>query len=333
MPTILLNLTEDTLHRVFTSTDLERLAAIGEVTRFNPKTDEGEHFKKLLGKADAVLTCWGSRAVTLADLPQEGRNDPLLVAHAAGSVRGILAKEVLAHNVRLTQGAAAMVPAVAQLTVGFMVMASRQLVFRSQTLASGSRDYSAVPPYRDLTGLTIGLVGLSRVGATVAGLLPAFGVGRILAYDPYTTPERAADLGVLRTDLDTLLEESDVVSLHAPVTPETRGIVDARRVGLLRPGCAFINTARAELTDQGALFNRALRGEIQVYTDVTTPEPLPPGHEAWQSPHIFITPHVAGPTVQTLRRMATYAIDEIERFLFGQPLLHEVTPERYDLLA
>lgn len=332
MPRILLNLTDDTLRRVFTDADLARLAALGENIRFNPKTDDGERFAPLLAEADVTLTCWGSRAVSEADV--SGRcPKPLLVAHAAGSVRGIVPKDLLSPSLRLTQGAAAMVPAVAQLTIGFMVMALRQAQFRSQTLGSGSRDYSAVPAYRDLTGLTVGLVGLSRIGQAVANLLPAFGVGRILAYDPYAAPDQAQAAGVTLTDLDSLLSESDVVSLHAPVTPETRGLVNARRVGLLQGGSVFINTARSELTDQTALFARAIRGEIQLYTDVTTPEPLPPTHEAWQSPHIFITPHIAGPTAQTLRRMAVYAIDEIERFLSGQPLQHEVTAERYDLLA
>ena len=134
-------------------------------------------------------------------------------------------------------------------------------------------------------------------------------------------------------NLDVLLVQSDVVSLHTPVTDETQGLIDARRVGLLRKGAIFVNTARSACTDQDALFGRALRDEIQFCTDVTSPEPLPPNHDAWQCPNIFITPHIAGPTQETRRREGLFAIEEIERYLSGQTLLGEVTLDRYDIVA
>ena len=94
-----------------------------------------------------------------------------------------------------------------------------------------------------------------------------------------------------------------------------------------------MNTARSACTDQDALFSRALRDEIQLFTDVTSPEPLPLNHDAWHCPNIFITPHVAGPTEETRRREGLFAVEEIERYLTGQPLLGEVTLDRYDIVA
>ncbi len=332
MPQILVNLTDASRRRVFLDSDFDRLSGLGEVSFFNPTIDDAAAYPALLAKADALLTCWGSRVLNEEELG--ARAKPLLVAHSAGSVRAIVAKDLLQQNVRLTQGAPAIAQAVAQYAVGLMIMALRQSVYRSVVTAKGEKADASIPAYRDLEALTIGLVGLSRVGTLTAELLPPFKVGNILAYDPYASAEKAAALGVeLVADLDELLSRSDVVSLHAPVTPDTQNLIDARRVGLLKPGTAFINTARSQLTDQDALFARAMTGEIAVYVDVTQPEPLAPTHPAWQSPHIFITPHIAGPTTQTLRRMATYALDEIERFLAGQPLSYEVTYDRYDLLA
>lgn len=332
MPQILVNLTDHSRRRVFREPYFERLAQLGEIILFDPGKDDAFSFPALVARADVVLTCWGSRPLTATDL--DGRDPrPLLLAHSAGSVRGILARELLNRGVRLTQSAMAMVSAVAQLTLGLMVLALRQAVYRSALLSRGDRSADTLP-YYDLEGLTVGLIGLSRVGSKVAELLPPFGAGRILAYDPYCTAERAEALGVtLLADLDEVLTQSDVVSLHAPVTPETTNLLDARRVGLLKTGGALINTARAQLVDQDALFERAIKGELEVYTDVTTPEPFPPDHPAWQSPHIFITPHIAGPTQQTLRRMVNTALEEIERFLKGEPLLHEVTFDRYDILG
>jgi phosphoglycerate dehydrogenase-like enzyme len=330
MPTILLNLND--IRGVFTPEDRIRLVALGENIIFNPATDDAARFPELFAQADAMVTCWGSRALTLDDIP-EPRSKPILVAHAAGSVRGIVPKALLQRSVRLTQGAPAIALAVAHYTVGLMLIALRQGFYRMSVLRSGSKDYSQATPYRDLQGLTVGLFGLSRVGTLVIPLLRPF-EAKVIAYDPYATPEKAVALGVeLVTDLDELISRSDVLSLHAPVTEETKNVIDARRIALLRPGSVFINTARAALVDQDALFARAMTGEIQAYLDVTMPEPLPPDHPAWQSPHIFITPHIAGPTQQSLRRMADYAISEVERYLSGEPLQYEVTYDRYDILA
>lgn len=328
MSCILANLTASTRDRVFLAEDLERLAGMGELVWFDPGKDQPAAFQALLAGADAMITCWGSRPLTAADLA--GRTRPLLVAHAAGSIRHLVPKELLSQGVRLTHSPAGVAPAVAEFAVALMIMALRQTVARAAAFKAGE-GFSG--PCQDLAGLTVGLVGLSQVGRRVPLLLAPFGC-RVLAYDPYCKAADAAKLGAeLVEDLDELIVRSHVLSLHAPVTPETEGMIDARRVALMKPGCAFVNTARGALVDHDALFARALAGEIQAYLDVTTPEPLPRDHPAWNSPNIFLTPHIAGPTAQTLRRIVTHALDEIGRFLAGRPLLTEVTPERYDLLA
>ncbi len=338
MPRILANLTADSHRRVFTDSDIARLNALGDVTYFDHKAElDEEKYALLLAQADVLLTCWGSRSLSSSAWEKTGRADsgpPILVAHSAGSVRGVVPKELLQQNVRLTQGADAMVIAVAQYAVGLLIMALRQAVYRMDWERAGNKGKGeAGLPYRDLSSLTVGIVGLSRIGVLMTQLLKPFDC-TLVAYDPYCAPEKAASLGVrLVADLDDLLRESDAVTIHLPVTPETENLLNAERVGLLKNGCAVVNTARTQVVDQDALFTRAMAGEIEYYADVTSPEPLPPSHEAWQSPHIFITPHIAGPTEQTLRRMATYAIDEIERYVSGQPLKYEVSTDRYDLLA
>lgn len=340
-PTILVNLTEDSRRRVFLPDEdqedpLEALAGFGRIVRFDPKGEasdlHAEDFPRLIAEADAMLTCWGSRPLTTADLAGRPADaPPLFVSHSAGSVRSLVPRDLLEDGrVRLTQGAPAIAVAVAHYTVGLIVLGLRQAVARHDALRAGEKLGGA---YFDLEGVPVGLIGLSRVGALVPPLLAPFGA-RVLAFDPYCSAERAASLGVeLVPDLDDLLARSRVVSLHAPVTPETRGILSAARVGALAPGTVLINTARADLLDQEAVFGRALAGEITYYADVTSPEPLPQGHPAYASPHVFITPHIAGPTRQTTRRMAAHAVAEIGRFLRGEPAQAEVTADRYDVLA
>ncbi len=334
MPTLLLNLPDDTIRRVFADdADFADLRALADIIRFDPKADDPARFPNLLAGADAILTGWGSRPITPADL-FERDSRPLLIAHAAGSVRGVCPKETLGvPGVRLSQSSAPMAVSVAQFTIGLMILGARQSLARAQALKTGER-YAGAFAYQDLTGLTIGLVGLSQVGRRVPPLLAPFETSPILAYDPYAAPEMTAALGVtLLPHLDDLLARSDIVSLHAPVTEETKGLIDARRVGLLKAGALVVNTARPQIVDQDALFARATAGEIEYYTDVTTPEPLPSGHPAFISPHIFITPHIAGPTRQTNEKIGRHAVSEIVRFLQDQPLETEVTADRYDILA
>jgi phosphoglycerate dehydrogenase-like enzyme len=332
MARILLNLTESSRRRVFGQGEaLGRLFVLGEVFSFDPQKDDPSTFPGLLAGADVMVTSWGSRKLTPEDWPGD-RGWPLLIAHGAGSVRGVVSREALARGVRVSQSAAPIAVAAAQYAVGLMILALRQAAARSAALRAGER-YHGDHPFQDLDGLTVGLVGLSQIGRRVPPLLAPFGC-RVLAYDPYAGAEDAAVLGVsLVADLDDLIAASDVLSLHAPLTPETEGLIDARRIGLLRPGAVFINTARAGLVDQRALFARAMAGDIQAYLDVTAPEPLPPTHEGWSSPNIFITPHIGGPTRQSLARIARHVVDEVERFLRGEPLRAEVTLDRYDSLA
>lgn len=330
MPQILVNLTDSSRKRVFVDEDFARLATLGELVFFDPQKGDAAGFPALVARADAMLTCWGSRNLAPDDLGERAR--PLLVAHSAGSIRGIVPKGLLGHGVRLTQSSPAIAFAVAQYTVGLIILALRQAVARSVALRDGTR-FQGTAPYRDLEGLNVALVGLSQVGRRVPPLLAPFGC-HVFAYDPYWKTEDAAGLGVtLVDDLDTLVSQADVLSLHAPVTPQTENLLDLRRVALLKTGAVVINTARPQLVDQNALFARAMGNEIQAYLDVTTPEPLPSTHEGWSSPNIFITPHIAGPTEQTMRRIVRHAIDEIDRFLAGQPLATEVTLDRYDILA
>lgn len=333
MPQILLNLSETSRQRVFGDGEaLARLAALGAVVSFDPKSDDPAAFPGLLAASDVMITSWGSQKLT-PDLVA-GRDRPLLVAHGAGSIRSLVPKAVMEQGVRVSQSTVPIAVAVAQFTVGMMIMALRQSLARLVSLRAGSGvQYGGAYPCFDLEGLTVGLVGLSQVGLRVPPLLAPFGC-HVIAYDPYARPEQAAALGVeLVADLDDLIRRSDALSLHAPVTPETQNMIDARRVALIKPGAAVVNTARAAIADQDALFTRALAGEIQVYVDVTTPEPLPPTHEAWSSPNIFITPHIAGLSQQALRRIARHVVEEVERYLSGQPLAHEVTLDRYDILG
>ena len=325
----------DRTRQMLDLSDANTRRVLGEVIVFRPETHTEADFRAALVRADVMLSTWGSRPLTAADW--QARCDaraelaPFLVMHGAGSVRSFVPPALLHDGVRVSQSASVMAPAVAQFTVGLIVLALRQGFARTEAQKRGGAKNPSL--YRDLRGLTVGLVGLSQIGRRMPALLAPFEPGRIIAYDPYFSPDEAARLNVELMPLDELLKTSDVVSLHAPVTPETRNMLNAARVASLVDGAVVINTARAALVDQNALFARANLGEITYYADVTEPEPLPPPHPVWQNPHVLITPHIGGVTKQTLEQIGAFAVLEIERFQNNAPLHGAITAERYEVLA
>jgi D-3-phosphoglycerate dehydrogenase len=215
--------------------------------------------------------------------------------------------------------------AVADLAVAFMLMLARHLPGVWATYHGGgatrieqASDYLQM--YTRFTGVelggcTIGLVGLGAVGREVAARLAAF-KARLLAHDPYVTE---APAGVTLCDLESLLRESDVVTLHAPVTPETQGLLSAERLALLKPTAFVVNTARAALTDEDALYEMLRSGRLAgAALDVLAEEPLQPGNRFLALPTVIVTPHLGGATLDVTRHQSDIVVDAMEKWLRGE---------------
>jgi D-3-phosphoglycerate dehydrogenase / 2-oxoglutarate reductase len=175
----------------------------------------------------------------------------------------------------------------------------------------------------ELQGKTIGLVGLGQVGARVASRLRAWHV-RILAFDPYITAERAAELGVEVVALEKLLEEADVVSLHTPVTPETTGLMNDARFSLMKPGSLLVNCARGALVDEAALLRALDGGKLAgAALDVFVSEP-PKDFTLARHPKILCTPHLGASTVEAQDRVAVETVQMLVEALSGSPFVAAV---------
>ena len=167
----------------------------------------------------------------------------------------------------------------------------------------------------ELTGSTLGIIGLGRIGQAVARRAQGFEL-RVL-YAQRTRAE--TDLGEFR-ELDELLAESDLVTIHAPLTPETRGLLDARRLALLRDGAAVVNTARGEIVDESALTAELVSGRLRAGLDVFTYEPHVP-EELLELPNVVLTPHLGSATRQTREAMTRLVVDNVLAFERGEPLV------------
>ena len=167
----------------------------------------------------------------------------------------------------------------------------------------------------ELTGSTLGIIGLGRIGQAVARRAQGFEL-RVL-YAQRTRAE--TDLGEFR-ELDELLAESDIVTIHAPLTPETRGLLDARRLALMRDGAAVVNTARGEIVDESALAAELVSGRLRAGLDVFTHEPHVP-EELLELPNVILTPHLGSATRQTREAMTRLVVDNVLAFERGEPLV------------
>ena len=170
-------------------------------------------------------------------------------------------------------------------------------------------------PLVELEGLTMGLVGLGRIGRAVAKLAQAFGM-EVLAFDPQAaeTPD-----GVQRVELDALLARSDVVSLHCPLTEETRGLINAERLARMKPTAMLINTSRGPLVDEPALANALNAGRLAgAGLDVLSSEPPVASNPLLGARNCYITPHIAWATRAARARLLKTAVENVQAFLAGR---------------
>lgn len=172
-----------------------------------------------------------------------------------------------------------------------------------------------------LKGRTLGLVGLGRVGTGVAAVGRALGM-EVLAWSPNLTPERALAAGARRSSgLEALFAAADIVSLHAPLTESSKGLVDARLLARMRPGAYLVNTARAGLVDEAALLEALRSGRLAgAALDVFWEEPLPVVHPLLALPNVLATPHLGYVTDHNYARYFSDAVENIEAWLAGRPI-------------
>ncbi len=183
----------------------------------------------------------------------------------------------------------------------------------------------------ELAGCQLGLVGLGRIGGRVSGVARALGM-RVVAYDPYVEPAQAQVLNVrLEPQLETVLQLSDIVSLHAPLNDETRGLINAERLAAMKPGAILINTARGGLVDEAALVDALDSGPLRgAGLDVLGQEPPPPDHPLLGRGDVILTPHIASATAASKKRLWRTAIEQALQVLRGERPPHLVNPEVWE---
>jgi D-3-phosphoglycerate dehydrogenase / 2-oxoglutarate reductase len=242
------------------------------------------------------------------------RGDPNNVDIAGATAAGIPVLNTPARNA----------DAVAELALALLLAATRHLLTADSDVRSGNVFRDGSIPYQrlrgwEIAGRTAGLVGLGAVGRALRWRLSGLGL-RVIAHDPYSDEAQHT--------LDELLGEADVISLHAPVTDDTAGMIGAEQFAAMRDGVVFLNTARAQLHDTDALVEALRNGKVAAAgLDHFVGEWLPTDHPLVGMPNVVLTPHIGGATWNTEARQAQMVADDLEALLSGNTPAHLVNPE------
>lgn len=324
---------DSTFDRVFASADLAALHAARAVRLLADRPLDLDAEGARLAEVEVLVTGWGSPVLDAGRLDRMPRLRA--VVHSAGSIRPVVDDQVWERGIAVASSATANAVPVAEFSVAMIVLAAKRALAAADLLreAGGAPvEIEGTWPVVGTNGITVGIVGASRVGRAVIERLRGYDVRVVLA-DPHIPEADVARLGVARMELGDLCAASDIVSLHAPLLPETVGMLDRTAIDRMRPGATLLNTARGALVDQEALADRLDRGDLAAILDVTEPEVLPPDARLRSTPNTFITPHIAGSQGNELRRLAVNAVRETLAFSTTGTFTEPITFERSVLQA
>ena len=221
---------------------------------------------------------------------------------------------------------------VAELAVTLMLTVSRGVAAMNSRIHAGNRP-AAIFTTHSLTGKTVGIMGCGKIGKNVAKLVQAFGC-KVLAYDVYPDPEFAAQYRVTYVDTETLLKESDIISLHLPLLPETKHFVNAESIAKMKDGVIIINTSRGGTVDSKALSDAIRSGKVAgAGLDVVEDEDggnKSAGEVFYDLDNVVLTPHVGGVSFECLEELMEHGVEMVQQLKNGEPVKWLLNPEVFN---
>ncbi len=301
---------------VFHGVEPERaaVAALGADLRVG-QCRTPEEVLALTRDADAILNCYAPMPASVIDNLQRCR----IIARYGIGVDTVDLAAATRKGIAVTNVPEYCIDEVSDHALALLLSWARKTVAADRAIHAGSWQLADVMPIHRLRGQTLGLVGLGKIALRLAAKAQPLGL-RVIGSDPYVPAERVAPLNITFLSLDDVLAQSDFVSLHAPLTPETRGMLNAAAIAKMKPTALVVNTARGPLIDDTALVDALTGGRIGgAALDVTPTEPLPEDSPLRTLTNVILTPHIAYYSEESLRDLQQEAINEVVRALRGEP--------------
>ena len=279
-----------------------------------------EEVKKAFSEADIVLGDYTFKKKITADILSTARNLKFIQQPSVG-YQHIDVAACTARGIKVANTAGANTISVAEHTIAWGLCLLKNMFHAHTSTKSGGWEQMSIKP-AELKGKVWGIIGFGRIGQAVAERLKPFGLSRIIYHDTYRPkPSVEQALGVEYTELTTLLSQSDIISLHAPLTDATRAMINEDALNSMKPSAYLINVARAELVDEKALAIAIMKGKIAgAGIDVFSEEPVTMNNPllAVESKRLLFSPHVAGVTDEAAGRTINMAAANIARVLKGE---------------
>lgn len=273
-----------------------------------------EELLEPVADADGLLVCFAPVTRRVVEAARRCR----IIARYGIGVDNVDLATATARGIVVTNVPDYCVEEVSDHTLALLLACARRVVWLDRGVRAGRWDARDAVPVRRLSGQTLGLVGFGKIPRLVARKAQAFGL-RVLGFDPYLDPSVLRELGVEPVGLRALLERSDYVSLHVPLTPQTERLVDESALRWMKPTAYLINTARGRIVDEGALVRALERRWIAgAALDVLPTEPPPQDDPLRSAPNVILTPHVAFYSEESLQELQRKAAEEVARVLTGQ---------------
>ncbi|NCA11163.1 C-terminal binding protein [bacterium] len=282
----------------------EAIASAAGTSLVATQTKDPARLAEAVADADAVITQF---APVNADVVNAMRRARAIVRYGIG-VDNVDLAAARARGIPVCNIPDYCIDEVADHTLAFILALTRQVAAQSRMVHAGEWKLAAPPAaFRTLAGMNCGVVGFGRIGRAVVRRLVAFG-GRVLVSDPVAAGEAVAAAGAEAVPLQKLFAESDLVTLHCPSLPETKGMLNAATLAEAKPGLLIVNLSRGDLVDSAALVAAIDSGQVAgAALDVFAPEPIPAGHPILGRANVILAPHVASVSAAAVHRLRTTA--------------------------
>ncbi len=314
-----------------TEENLALLHSLGNVT-FNesekPLTED--QLCEAIRGQDILITCWGVPKINACVLEHADRLK--FIGHLAGSVATLVTDDVYEKGIRVVCGNDAFAESVAEGTMAYILASQRRITkFDREVHEEG---WSAWPFVNySLLRRKVGIIGFGAVAKNLVKMLKPFMV-EIMVYSSHMTEEEAAALGVQKAGLEEIFSTCSIITLHTAQHPKTNGMITKELLALMPDDALLVNTSRPAVLDEDALYEECKKGRIRAALDVYKNEgtvPLQCGLREF--PEALLMPHHAGPTIDYRRYAARYVLEDLQRFLQGEPLEHEISQKRMNTMT
>jgi D-3-phosphoglycerate dehydrogenase len=282
-----------------------------------------EEIIELTQGADAVLNCYAKMTARVI----EKLNRCKIIARYGIGVDSVDLLAATRAGILVTNVPDYCVDEVSDHALALMLALARQIVTADRAVKAGVWDVVPHAGIRRLRGQTLGLLGFGKIAKALASKVQPLGM-KVLVYDPYVDPVAVAHHGAEAGSLDKLLAEADAISIHVPLSPETRNLIGQSELARMKPTAFVINTSRGGIVDEQALAVALGEGKLGgAALDVLSGEPPPPDHSLRQAPNVILTPHLAFYSRESVIELQTKAAEEVARALIGEPPRSPVNPE------